>query len=289
MYEREVEVEGLLIHVVEGGCAEQPSILFLHGWPENWRGFESIMTSLSENARVAAIDLPGIGDSKGAPSSNDKRALARIVRGVIEELDLRTVTLVGHDVGGQIVYAYLHAYPTELQRAVMMNIVVPGVDPWSEVERNPHIWHFAFHSIPNLPEALVTGHEAIYFDFFFDRLAGPVGITKEQRENYVKAYSRPEALRTGFEWYRAFPRDEKDNLEVKSETVETPVLYLRGDQEGGDLECYLKGFRESGLHKIQGRLIADSGHFAPDEQPNEVVNALREFMEIPLDAAAAAQ
>jgi pimeloyl-ACP methyl ester carboxylesterase len=41
-------------------------------------------------------------------------------------LELQNVTLVGHDVGGMVVYAYLHTYPDELRRAVIMNVAVPG-------------------------------------------------------------------------------------------------------------------------------------------------------------------
>ncbi|HXP44229.1 MAG TPA: hypothetical protein VN833_28535 [Candidatus Acidoferrales bacterium] len=40
-----------------------------------------------------------------------------------------------------------------------MNVAVPGVDPWSEVMRNPYIWHSAIHAIRNLPELLVRGEE----------------------------------------------------------------------------------------------------------------------------------
>jgi pimeloyl-ACP methyl ester carboxylesterase len=140
--------------------------------------------------------------------------------------------------------------------------------------------------VPDLPETLVTGQEATYFDFFFDRLAGPTGVTKQQRENYVSAYSRAESLHTGFEWYRAFPRDEQDNLRVKGEIVETPVLYLRGDHESGDFESYLSGLREGGLRNLRGLIVPNSGHFAPDEQPKEVLNALCEFMQLPLETAA---
>jgi pimeloyl-ACP methyl ester carboxylesterase len=53
------------------------------------------------------------------------------VHGLIESMKLPAVTLVGHHVGGRIVYAYLKAYPDELQKAVIMNVAVPGVDPWS--------------------------------------------------------------------------------------------------------------------------------------------------------------
>jgi pimeloyl-ACP methyl ester carboxylesterase len=172
---RKIAVDGASIHIVEGGAAGRPAILFLHGWPESWKLFEQIMLPLSAKAHVVALDLPGIGASVTPPDANDKRTLARYVHGVLTALNLQHVTFVGHDVGGMIVYAYLHVYPETLQRAVIMNVVIPGLDPWFDVVRNPHIWHFAFHAIPELPERLVAGKQAAYFDYFYDQLAGLVG------------------------------------------------------------------------------------------------------------------
>ena len=90
--------------------------------------FKQIMITLSKEFHVLAIDLPGIGKSKPHIPSNDKLTIAEYVNGLIDVLDLNDVTLVGHDVGGQIVFAYLHAYPGELSRAVIMNVAVPGID-----------------------------------------------------------------------------------------------------------------------------------------------------------------
>jgi len=236
------------------------------------------MDALRNDARVIAIDLPGIGLSEMPAPSNDKRTLARCVRGLIRALGLADVTLVGHDIGGQIAHAYLHAFPGELKRAVLMNIVIPGVEPWSKVVRNPHLWHFAFHTVPELPETLIEGHPARYFDFFYDRLAGPVGVSARARELYVAAYARPLALRTGFEWYRAFAQDERDNLAVRGHPVATPVLYLRGDHESGDISEYVTGLRASGLQDVDGAIIPSSGHFAPDEQAQVVAALLRRFI-----------
>jgi pimeloyl-ACP methyl ester carboxylesterase len=275
---RQVEVEGVPIHVVEGGTTHKPAVLFLHGWPESWATFEQIMNPLSTEAHVVAIDMPGVGASEVPPRANDKRTLAKYVHGVITKLALQNVTLVGHDAGGMIVYAYLHAYPETLQRAAIMNVVIPGIDPWSEVVANPHIWHFAFHSIPKLPETLVAGRQAAYFDYFYDQLSGPAGVGQAAREIAVQAYARPEALRTGFEWYRAFPQDEKDNLAVKGNFVQTPVLYLRGEREQGDLDRYLRGLRSGGLLNVQGGIIPNSGHFMSEEQPDALLNALRAFL-----------
>jgi pimeloyl-ACP methyl ester carboxylesterase len=278
---RQVEVEGISIHVVEGGDASRAAILFLHGWPENWTIFQHVMIPLTDQAHVVAIDLPGIGDSKAPLASNDKRTLAKHVRGLINEVGLVNVTLVGHDMGGMIVYAYLHAYSGELERAVIMNVAVPGLDPWPEIKRHPEIWHNGFHNVPRLPEKLVMGHQAEYFDYFFDAISGtPDAVSEQARKTFAEAYSRPEALHAGFEWYRAFAQDERDNLGVKGEVVQTPVLYLRGDKEIGKLEVYLQGLREGGLSNIEGRLISDSGHFAPDEQPEAVVKALQEFLKL---------
>jgi pimeloyl-ACP methyl ester carboxylesterase len=278
MQHQPITMNDVPIHVVHGGDAGRPGILFLHGWPESWAAFEHIMESLSSEFRVAALDLPGIGESTVPPLSNDKRTLAGYVREVIQALDLHDVTLVGHDVGGQIVFAYLRAYPDDLRRAVIMNVALPGIDPWSEVLRNPFIWHFAFHAIPDLPERLVAGHQAAYFAYFFDTIsAKPGAVNARARQIYVEAYSRPEALQTGFEWYRAFRQDEGDN--AQHAVVRTPVLYLRGAVERGlELERYVEGLRASGLTAVEGGIIPDSGHFAPDEQPTAVASMLRAFV-----------
>ncbi len=279
---RQVQSEGVPVHVVEGGAPGAPAVLFLHGWPESWAAFERIMDLLRDRAHVVAIDLPGIGGSATPPPSGDKRTLARHVRGVIAALGLEQVSLVGHDVGGQIVYAFLHAFPGALRRAGIMNVAVPGVAPWLDIKRNPAIWHFGFHAIPGLPETLVQGRQADYFGYFYDRLsATPGGVPPEARARYAEAYARPDALRAGFDWYRGFPEDERNNIAVERQTVDTPVLYLRGSKDPGlGLDRYLEGLRHGGLRDVRGAEIADCGHFAPDEQPQAVAETLGRFLEL---------
>jgi pimeloyl-ACP methyl ester carboxylesterase len=276
---RSVSVDGLPVHVAEQGDAGLPAVLLLHGWPESWAAFTRVMELMGDELRLVAVDLPGIGESTSPPPSHDKRTLARYVRGLIRDLDLHDVTLVGHDVGGQIVYACLRECPDDVVLAVIMNVAVTGVDPWSDVVRNPHIWHFAFHAVPGLPELLVEGHQAAYFDYFFDAIAarpGAVGV--HARQIYLRANASPGALHTGFEWYRAFPRDEEDNARDRT-PVSTPVLYLRGEAEQGlELARYVTGLREAGLTALEAATIPDSGHFALDEQPEAVASALLAFI-----------
>jgi pimeloyl-ACP methyl ester carboxylesterase len=82
---------------------------FLHGWPESWRSWSSIMQLAGPQVRTVAIDLPGIGGSAGEATDGSKRQLAGVVHALIEKMRLNDVTLVGQDVGGMIGYSYLRS------------------------------------------------------------------------------------------------------------------------------------------------------------------------------------
>lgn len=277
---RHVIVDGLLIHVVEAGPRDAPAILLLHGWPENWKAFKSVLHELGSAAHVVAIDLPGIGDSITAPCSYDKRTLAHSICRLIDVLKLEDVTLVGQDIGGQIVFAALHQVCPRIRRAVIASVAIPGLEPWDEILANPAIWHFAFHAVPYLPEHLVSAGIAEYFDYFYDELAAnPQRIERSLRQAFVAAYSGPKALHAGFEWYRAFERDVRDNQGFASNPVSTPVLYLRGRKDQGlPLDRYLTGLKSGGLQNVTGKLIPDSGHFIAIEQPVAFASAILEFV-----------
>ncbi|RWB68581.1 MAG: alpha/beta hydrolase [Mesorhizobium sp.] len=280
MQTRTVEVDGLAVAIREAGPADAPGLLLLHGWPQSSYAYEKVIDQLASGQRVIAPDLPGIGGSQGMPKSGDKAYLAKLTAGLIGACGLRQVIVAGHDIGGQIVFALLRDRDIELSGAVIMDVVIPGVAPWEEVIRNPHIWHFAFHQIPALPEMLVSGHQRAYFDFFFDILSKEKSrIPAEARDVYANAYSRPESLKAGFDWYRAFAEDAKVNEARPPAPIGTPVLYLRGSAESGKISDYLDGLRSSGLSRVDGGVIADSGHFVADENPQALATRLARFRE----------
>jgi pimeloyl-ACP methyl ester carboxylesterase len=274
--QRVIDLDGSTVAVREAGDVANPAFVLLHGWPQSSRAFESVIDELADDYFVLAPDLPGIGGSRAAATSGAKRALAARVARLIEVTNARSTILVGHDIGGMITFAYVREPLADIDGAVIMNTVIPGVDPWAQLIANPHIWHFGFHAVPNLPEMLVAEQQRLYFDFFYDVLAqDPTAITPEARDEYARDYGRPEALKAGFDWYRAFPRDVEHNTPPLK--VDLPVLYLRGDGEQGHISTYLAGLRRSGLHRVIGHIIKGSGHFAPEEAPSEVAAVLREF------------
>jgi pimeloyl-ACP methyl ester carboxylesterase len=271
-----VPVSAGTIHTVASGPVDADPIVFLHGWPEDWSAWSGVMELAAPTHRCIAIDLPGIGGSQLSEPRGDKVFLAELVHEVIESLGLDGVTLVGQDAGGMAAFAYLKRYDS-LRRAVIMNTVIPGIPPWEAVLANPYVWHFAFHSIPELPEKLVRHDIRAYFDFFYDAIsANPDSIPEQARERYVLSYATDAALRQGFELYRSFRRDAADN-QVDG-AVATPVLYLRGAAEGGDLRAYETGLRGAGIQQLTVGTIEGAGHFAPEEAPEAVWAAIEGFL-----------
>jgi pimeloyl-ACP methyl ester carboxylesterase len=277
--QRDVEVTGGTLHLAEAGAADAPAVVFLHGWPEDWTAWSGIMRRAASTHRAIALDLPGIGGSADVRVGGGKAEIALIVREAVLALGLTEHTVVGHDAGAMVAYAYLRRFADELKAAVLMNSVIPGVEPWAKVLANPYLWHFAFHSVPDLPELLVAGHERPYLDFFFNYLVKERSAFGEVRRDYYAAvYSEPRTLRTGFDWYRGFARDAEVNR-ADTSTLDTSVLYLRGEFEGVAIDAYIDGFREAGVSQVTPGIVAGSGHFAPEENPDAVWSAIAEFID----------
>jgi len=264
------------LRVIEAGPRTGPPVRLLHGWPQSAAAWAPMMAIGSAGARLIAVDLPGIGGSADVSTDGTKAAVASVIHQLIEAMGLTDVTLAGQDVGGMVVFAYLRRFG-DIAKAAIIDVVIPGLDPREEVLRNPYLWHFAFHSIPDLPELLVEGRERRYFDYFFDQLATrPAAISEAARNEYVAAYRAPGALSAGFDWYRAFPRDAEENIRAR-DPIGIPVLCVRGAGERGDVEAYASGRRASGMVNVSIAVIADAGHFTQEEQPERTWAAIAAF------------
>lgn len=268
------------LHVIEAGAVNGPAVVFLHGWPQTCDAWRPVMRrAAAAGYRAIAFDLPGIGRSTGEATDGSTNAIAAVVHDLIDKLALDDVTMVGHDLGGMVVYAFLRRYGDAV-RPVIMDVVVPGVSPWEQVLSNPYIWHFAFHSIPELPELLVQGKQRAYFDFFFDVMAPEhSGVSGAARDGYARAYASDEALRAGFNWYRMLPKDAADNAAATG-PITSPLLYLRGEHQAGDvgIDAYVAGFRQAGLANVRSATIAGAGHFSPEDAPDAVWTHIADFI-----------
>lgn len=254
------------LYIAETGKEHPDCLVFLHGWPEDWTAWQTVLTLAGETHHAVAFNLPGIGKSSAVAQSGEKAVIADILHEAIQQLGCNNYIVIGHDIGAMVAFAYLRKFSHELSGAVLLGAAVPGIAPWEAVVQNPYIWHFAFHAVPKLPEKLVSGNQRVYFDYFFDALAHhPANMGTAARERYAAAYGSSTALSTGFNWYRAFTQDASTNeVAVK---IDTPLLYLRGEFDAGDMNEYVDGLHKAGVVNVAASHVAKSKHFIAEENP----------------------
>jgi pimeloyl-ACP methyl ester carboxylesterase len=152
-----LRVRDLRIAASIAGDPHDRTILLLHGWPQCRALYEGMLDPLSADFFVLAPDLPDIGDSRGQTPSSDKSILADIMLATAESAGAHDIIIAGLDVGGMIAFSAARDHPTRISAAIVMNTVIRGIEPWSQILSDPRIWHFAFHAVPDLPETLVPG------------------------------------------------------------------------------------------------------------------------------------
>ena len=104
-----------------------PVVTFSHGWPLNADAWDGQMLFLVQNGfRVVAHDRRGHGRSSQVSFGNDMNGYADDLAAVIEALDLKEATLVGHSTGGGEVARYIARHGTNrVAKAVLVAAVPP--------------------------------------------------------------------------------------------------------------------------------------------------------------------
>jgi non-heme chloroperoxidase len=118
--------DGTIIYYKDWG--KGPVVTFSHGWPLSSDAWDGQLLFLAQNGfRVVAHDRRGHGRSSQAWSGNDMDGYADDLAAVIEGLDLKDATLVGHSTGGGEVTRYIGRYGTKRVAAAILIAAVPPI------------------------------------------------------------------------------------------------------------------------------------------------------------------
>ena len=117
--------DGTTIYYKDWG--KGPVVTLSHGWPLSSDAWDGQMLFLVQHGfRVVAHDRRGHGRSSQASTGNDMDGYADDLAAVIEALDLKDITMVGHSTGGGEVTRYIGRYGTKrVSRAVLIAAVPP--------------------------------------------------------------------------------------------------------------------------------------------------------------------
>jgi pimeloyl-ACP methyl ester carboxylesterase len=265
--------EGADIFVRWGGAG--PVVVLIHGYAETSDSWGPLAADLTRTHTVVVPDLRGIGRSSRPDRGYDKKTQAADIRAVVTALGYDKTSVVAHDIGNMVAYAYAARYPGAVGRLVVMDAPIPGVAPWYQLVRNPALWHFSFAG-PDA-ERLVQGRERIYLDRIWNDFAGdPSKIDEATRAFYAAQYAKPGAMRAGFAQFAAFVQDAKDNKIFQRTKLTMPVLAVGGEKSFGGVMAVIM---RSAARNVHEAVIPGAGHWLMEESPAATVAVIREFLE----------
>jgi pimeloyl-ACP methyl ester carboxylesterase len=273
----EIATNGTTLHVRVGG--QGPAVVMLHGFGDTGDMWAPLARDLARNHTVIVPDLRGMGLSAHPAGGYTKLNQAADIAGLLDALHVQKTDLVLHDIGNMVGYAFNLRYPARVRRTVLMDAPLPGLGDWTELSHSPRVWHWYFHGPDE--ERLVAGRERIFLDRFWNELsADPAAIDEPTRQHYAALYARPGAMHSAFEQFAAFSQDAKDNppLVAANGKLETPVLAIGGDYSYG---AGMARVAEAAYAHVQSKVIANSGHWIMDEQPEAAVAAIDAFLNAP--------
>ncbi|MEV6235153.1 alpha/beta hydrolase [Lentzea sp. NPDC051838] len=274
------DVDGVRMHYVTGGSGTP--VVLIHGWPQTWYGWAPIMPALAEKHTVYALDLPGLGDSTGSPTAYDKATLARYVHTLTKKLDLQNAAIIGHDLGAAVAFQYASKFPADTKKLGYLDLPLPGPIVSAATYRNLS-WHIAFHMQPQVPEAVVGNDVRDYLDLFYPQVSfngSAFGGTntkspfsEQEVDEFARTYSKPEALKGGFDLYRTLPKDVQDN--EKAAPVHAPTLIMAAQ---GQAEAIKATAAPRMTNIVRATDVPHAGHWLAEENPQFVSAELLRFL-----------
>jgi pimeloyl-ACP methyl ester carboxylesterase/uncharacterized RmlC-like cupin family protein len=270
--------EGADIFVRWGG--KGPVAVLIHGYAENSDSWAPLAADLMKDHTVVVPDLRGIGRSSKPEGGYDKKTQAKDIRAVVTGLGYNKTFVVAHDIGNMVAYAYAATYPDKVEKLVVMDAPIPGIEPWTQILLNPEVWHFNFHG-PDA-ERLVAGRERIYFDRIWNAFTGDPSKPDDETRNFFAAtYAQPGGMRAGFAQFTAFSQDTKDNEVFARVKLIMPVLAVGGEKSFGSTQAVIMRHVAT---NVQEAVVAGSGHWLMEERPAYTVALIRNFLDSPQTA-----
>ena len=281
--QRRIKTSGAEINLVIGGNG--PPLLLLHGYPQTHLMWRKVAPRLAAEFTLVIPDLRGYGDSSKPPAGQDnesysKRALALDQIETMAALGFERFAVAGHDRGARVAHRLARDHAEQIERVALLDIV-PTLYRFETIDQKAATssWHWFFLIQPRgFPERLI-GSETEFFlrHQLAALLREPAKLEPEAFAEYLRCFENPETIRATCDEYRAGASiDLAHDRADRGRRLTMPLLMLWGRQSSqGSGYDVLAVWREH-AENVRGHAI-DSGHFIPEEAPDDACQALRDF------------
>jgi pimeloyl-ACP methyl ester carboxylesterase len=273
-----VQVNEVEIFYREAGPKDAPTIVLLHGFPSSSRGFDSLIPLLATHYHLIAPDFPGFGQSDAPPPSSYTYTfdhLAETIGNFLKQLPVTDYTIFLHDYGAPVGFRIILAQPEWVRALIVQNgnayNAGLGVkwakiaEYWEDPKAHCEVVD-AFLSFEATKQRHIAGtsHPERYNpDTWTDEYAhlsrpGQREIQTELLYDYrtnVASYPK----------WQAWLREHKP-----------PTLVVWGANDPSFIAAGAQAFRHD-LPDAEIHLL-DAGHFAMDEQADEIARLILDFM-----------
>ena len=232
--------------------------LLMHGGagPQSMMGFAQRLAA-SGHAHVYVPTHPGFGGTARPDWLNNIGALAETYVKLIDRLDLRDVTVVGGSIGGWIVAEMALRHSTRISSFILVDgvgIVVEG-QPIADI----------------FP---LTLDEVMKLSYHNPAPFRPDPSTLNDAAKNILAANR-QALAV----YGGQPSTGDPTLVKRLSAVTAPTLVLWGDSDGIVSPDYGRAFAAA-IPNAKFQLLSDTGHMPQIETPDQVLTAIRNFINV---------
>ncbi|PTB37946.1 uncharacterized protein TrAFT101_011946 [Trichoderma asperellum] len=249
-----------------------PSLIFLHFWGGSSKTFESVIETLSPFYPTIGISLRGWGASTGPNVATAYKVtdFASDVESVIKQMELKSVVLIGHSMGGKISMAIAGRHL--LPKGVLKGLALVGPAPPGPVYLpDPSMRDAQIHAFDNMENAQNTIHTV---------LSAPGNLTDE----VVKTVA--EDMVRGNKWAKyAWPAyGMEDDITYLFDRIDIPVVVLAGKNDILEPVERMKTNIRDKINAMQNGkaslvVVNGSGHLIPLEKPKEVAHAINCFIQ----------
>jgi len=275
---KSIRVNKVRMSYIEQGQGDP--ILFIHGnptWSYLWR---HVMPQLSHQARCIAVDLVGMGHSGKPPISYRFEDHYAYLKGFIEELGLKRITLVLHDWGSALGFHYAFEYPGNIKGIAFMEALVR---PWQWRDLKPS-HRLGFH----LLRGPVTGELMIYvFNAFLNEIMPRLIIRKlnpAEKNRYKEPFRLWRHRKPMLVWPREIPINKRPVrtyriLSQYSEWLKQasfPKLLLYATP-GAIIDEQLVKWCRRHFNNLETAYVGHGRHFIQEDHPRKIGQHLEQW------------
>ena len=255
-------------------------MVLVHGYPQTWYMWRKVMPALAGQYTVIAPDLRGSGGSDAPATGYGKAGLADDIHQLLLALgQAGDVSVVGHDIGGTVAYAYAAAHRDSVRRLAV--IEAPQIDESlyqfpSVTPAGPGFWNFGFFMLGNgLPERMVSGREDTWIAGFVDWLEVVKGAVDPGAVAEYAAHLRlPGHLEASYAYFQTFPGDAGATIRHRETPLAMPVLAIGGE---GALGKAIPDQMQLYAGDVTGAVFP-CGHWVAEESPELLLKHLLPFL-----------